>query len=124
MTRVTCHKVYSLLTPPHLDPLQVVVTLVVCEAVRPLPLRAEVPVEAEALGPAPPVLLVAAQVVHAPPQGGLVAADLLEASEAVLGFLLLLTDQASLHHGGHSVRVRLYLITTLSLSKHSNIIRI
>ena len=124
MTRVTCHKVYSLLTPAHLHSLEVVVTLVVGEAVRPLPLGAEVPVEAEALGPAPPLLLVTGQVVHAPPQGGLVAADLLEASEAVLGFLLLLTDQASLHHGGHRVRVRLYLITTLSLSKHSDIIRI
>ena len=117
-----CHKVYSLLTPAHLDPLQVVVALVVGEAVGPLPLRAEVPVEAEALGPAPPLVLVTAEVVHPPPQGGLVTADLLEASEAVLGLLLLLTDQASLHHIGHGVR--LYLITTLSPSKHSDIIRI
>ena len=96
-----CSRVYSLLTAAHLDPLEVVVTLVVCEAVGPLPLGAEVPVEAEALGPASPLLLVTE--VTQPPQGGLLAADLLEASEAVLG-LLLLTDQAPLHHRGHSVR--------------------
>ena len=92
---------YSLLTPAHLDPLEVVVTLVVGEAVGPLPLGAEVPVEAEALGPASPLLLVTE--VTQPPQGGLLAADLLKASEAVLG-LLLLIDQAPLHHRGHSVR--------------------
>ena len=96
-----CGKVYSLLTPAHLDPLEVVVTLVVGEAVGPLPLGAEVPVEAEALGPASPLLLVTE--VTQPPQGGLLAADLLKATEAVLG-LLLLTDQAPLHHRGHSVR--------------------
>ena len=107
---------YSLLTPAHLDPLEVVVTLVVCEAVCPLPLGAEVPVEAEALGPASPLLLVTE--VTQPPQGGLLAADLLEASEAVLG-LLLLTDQAPLHHRGHGLPP-LSLITTLSLSQHSD----
>ena len=108
---------YSLLTPAHLDPLEVVVTLVVGEAVGPLPLGAEVPVEAEALGPASPLLLVTE--VTQPPQGGLLAADLLKASEAVLGLLLLLTDQAPLHHRGHGLPP-LSLITTLSLSQHSD----
>ena len=95
MSILTRHKVYSLLTPPHLDPLEVVVALVVGEAVGPLPLGAEVPVEAEALGPGPPLLLIT-QVTH-PPQGGLLTADLLEASETIQG-LVLLTDQAALHH--------------------------
>ena len=92
-------QMYSLLAPPHLDPLEVVVTLVVCEAVGPLPLRAQVPVEAEALGPASPVLLLT-EATTQPPQGGLLTADLLEASKTVHG-LLLLTDQAALHHSGH-----------------------
>ena len=105
-----------MLTPAHLDPLEIVVTFVVCEAVCPLPLGAEVPVEAEALGPASPLLLVTE--VTQPPQGGLLAADLLEASEAVLG-LLLLTDQAPLHHRGHGLPP-LSLITTLSLSQPSD----
>ena len=94
-------QVYSLLAPAHLDPLEIVVTLVVGEAVGPLSLRAQVPIEAEALSPASPVILIT-EAITQPPQSWLLTADLLKASETVHG-LLLLTDHPPLHHDGHRV---------------------